>query len=168
MVKKPNLKNTMAPLLLGVVMLIGLALSPAYGQSNNGAQVQMFPLYVTIDALDCTGELIHVTGIMHTTFQLVDDESGKFYIMGQVNFAQVTGEGLSSGTQYRVVSSSGFALHIHADEKGGQQTERSTFRLITTDRDGSTEDVLVHGNIAFVFNANGEVTAEASNFKDNC
>jgi hypothetical protein len=95
-----------APLLLGVVMLVGFDLSPAYGQSSNRAQVQTIPIDALVDNLACGGEHIHVTGTIYVTFQTMQDAEGNVvHSVGHLNMAGVTGEGVNSGTQYRVVQS---------------------------------------------------------------
>jgi hypothetical protein len=167
MVKKPNLKMMLAPLLLGIVMLVGFDLSPAYGQSSNRAQVLSMPLDVLVDNLDCGGELIHVTGTQHITFQtILDAEGNVVHSVGHLNWAGVTGEGVNSGTQYRIVNVLGSStFNVNA---GFQETVATGFQFIATGPDKSTVDVRVHANLHITLNANGELTAEVSNFRSIC
>jgi hypothetical protein len=166
MVKKPNLKMMLAPLLLGIVMLVGFDLSPAYGQSSNRAQVLMIPLDVLLDNLDCGGELIHVTGTLYITSQtILDAEGNVVHSVGHLNMAGVTGEGVNSGTQYRIVNSLSSTFNVNA---GSQETQATGFQFIATGPDKSTVDVRVHANFHITLNANGELTAEVSNFRSIC
>jgi hypothetical protein len=170
MVKKPDLRNTMVvPSLLGVVMLVGFALSPVYGQSSNRAQQLVFP----IDELfglqyPCPEfiELIHVTGTMYVTFQVIEDaQSGRSHNIAHVNYANMKGEGVDSGTQYRLITSGSSVFNLNA---GSQNISASGFQFIATGPDGSTVDVSVHYNVQINYNANGELTADITNFRTVC
>jgi hypothetical protein len=166
MVKKPNLKMMLAPLLLGVVMLVGFDLSPSYGQSSNRAQVLTIPIDGLLDNLDCGGELIHATGTVHITSREVVDAEG-LHSVGHINFAGVTGEGVNSGTQYQIVQSTSSSTTFNVNA-GSAFTTTSSFQFIATGPDKSTVDVRGQLTLHLTVNANGEITAEVVNLRTIC
>ena len=142
--------------------------------NHNRAQQLVFPLDEYFSNPYCVGgETLHVTGTMYVIFQVIEDaQSGRSHNVGHLNYANMIGEGVNSGTQYRLT---GFASSVFNLNEGSQNTTASGFQLIATGPDSSTgmyfpvySHVSVHYNVHITYNANGEVTADIINVRTVC
>jgi hypothetical protein len=160
MVKKPILNNTIIPLLLGVVMVVGFALSPAYGQAVVVTERLTIPLDYTDTS--CSGEPIHITGSYLLTFHITQVNAEKALQTVHQNYQGAQATGLTSGQQYQVIAAHNSQI---APGPGGGFTLVSPLRIVSQ---GPGNDYVVYYTIHASMNANGEPTAYIEHVRVEC
>jgi hypothetical protein len=109
------------------------------------------------------GEDVHFTGTSHMVFHVTDDAGGKFHMTGHFNTQAVKGTGLTTGDTYQGIDS------INGVQNngmvGGTFTQVENFLLIGP---GPGNNFMIQRQTHITVNANGEVTAEVDNLKENC
>jgi hypothetical protein len=71
------------------------------------ASSEQFPIEFAIDASACGGEVINVTGTIHTVNHFTLQEDGTYHVNSHFNFAGVKGVGLTTGEMYVIPASGG-------------------------------------------------------------
>jgi hypothetical protein len=107
---------------------------------------------------DCTGEDVQLSGTIHLVSQTQPDGSE----VGHINYQNVSGVGLTSGTTYRASTVDTFRLE--APFPSDIHSVRS-LRLISP---GPEDDLLVMFLFHITVNANGEITAEIEDVNFEC
>jgi hypothetical protein len=149
--------------LLGLVFLS----SAVQGAPNAYAQADQLTTITTIDvtfeSLACNGDIVTVSGTVHTVSHFTIDPNGGVHFATAGTFRNSKGVG-SDGTIYRVTGGN-FSAN---NDSGGPQSEFNSItrlNLISAGRGAnSTLFTVVHGT----FNANGELTADFIHFKTGC
>jgi len=109
-------------------------------------------------------EDISIQGSWVETWTSVSDGNGGVHTRFHINWAGITGTGLTTGDTYVVpqVSRSGDYFHQFEEGEGpANGTGTLTFQLISK---GSGENVRVKGVWHFTTNANGEMTVDKDTF----
>lgn len=146
--------RSLFPLLAGLTLLASLLL-PVRSALALGATSTELPLYFLRSA-DCTGEVVEVSGTLHLVSQTQMDGS----VIGHFNYADVTGVGLSSGSQYRANS----VDHVRLSAASDVHSIRS-FRLINL---GAGSNLLVSVTYHITVNATGELTVSIDDLRTQC
>jgi hypothetical protein len=89
--------------LAGGLLTLALLAKPAQAQSQ-GAVSERLPVAFTLDASACVGELIDLTGTMHTVNHVTVQEDGTYHITSHFNLAGVKAVGQTTGDMYVVPS----------------------------------------------------------------
>jgi hypothetical protein len=114
-------------------------------------------------AMNGAGEMVFLSGNLHTLFHFTDDGAGGFHGMNESNPQGVSGTGSSSGDSYQ---GTGVTLsHFNTSGLPFNQTFVNNFRIIGQ---GNGNNVLVHQTFHITVNANGQVTAVVDNFSAEC
>ena len=87
---------------LSLVLLV-VASAPVLADSFNASESIIYPVD-TIWQNDCTGELIAITGARHMVIRQSIDASGRWHYQFRETFQNLSGTGLSTGTNYRVAA----------------------------------------------------------------
>jgi hypothetical protein len=161
MVKKPDLKMILAPLLLGAVMLVGFPLSPAYGQ----AQRFTFPLTGTLLSVPCTNDIVQVTsGYLQIVVQEFENEDGsKRLSVVASHLVGVTGVGQFSDIQYQI-RSSGHETLVHNDGQEARTVTGTTNLFI----EGGGVDSVSHATAHYTVSPSGQITVDFFNEAGGC
>lgn len=107
---------------------------------------------------DCTGEQVELSGTIHLVSQTQRDGS----IVGHFNYQQVSGVGLTSGTEYRGSTVDNFRL---SEPFPSDITSVSSFHLIGQ---GTEDNLLVNDLLHITVDANGNVTASVDDVDIQC
>jgi hypothetical protein len=113
----------------------------------------------------CADELVLLTGRIHFLMHVTIDESGGMSFVSENNFQDVSGIGLTTGTQYRGVDSRGSHTSSSGPSDQVEVTNREVIGLISEDSSPNLRSrFLVH----LTFNANGEPTATVVDVSLRC
>ncbi|WP_316568591.1 hypothetical protein [Neobacillus sp. YIM B06451] len=113
----------------------------------------------------CNNETIVLTGNTHVLITQTVDGKGGVHFKFHVNTQNLLGTGLTTGAQYKFVSTS------NAEQNTGSSGFPSEFTAIDTLRviaQGNVPNFLTHAIGKFTFNANGELTAFKIDFDSEC
>jgi hypothetical protein len=97
--------------LTGGLLTLALLAKPAQAQGQ-GATSERLPVAYTADATECQGELIDLTGTVHTVNHFTQQEDGTYHITGQFNLAGVKAVGQTTGDEYVVPAASTVVEHF--------------------------------------------------------
>jgi hypothetical protein len=163
----PNRARVVA-VILALVLAVGLlALAlltkPAQAQSQ-GAVSEQFPLDFLIDTTGCAGELIHVTGTIHTVNRFTVQEDGTYHGNSHFNLVGAKGVGLTSGDTY-VISSTG--AYVDNFVQPGQ-TVSGTVDLNLVIGKGKTPNQVGLIRLHYIVSPEGEIKVESFNFHSEC
>jgi hypothetical protein len=139
---------------LSLIASLFLHVSPA---SALGATSTDLPLYFLRSA-DCTGEIVEISGTIHMVNQIQADGS----VMGNFNYLNVSGVGLTSGNTYQANAVD--HVRLSAPFPSSITSVRS-FLLISR---GSSSNLLVTILYHVTVNANGEVTISIDDLNTQC
>lgn len=123
-----------------------------------------FPVFVPC-AADGAGELVLLQGPLQFLFHVNEDPAGGFHLTSEANPQGLSGYGQTTGDQYQ--GTGGTGGHFNSSFSGFPYTDSyvNNFRIIGQ---GTGNDLLIHENVHFTINANGEVTATVGNFSAEC
>ena len=119
---------------------------------------------ISITGFDsCTGEDILVSGTAHEVGAATLDNAGGAHIVAHVNFQDVSGVGLTSGTVYHATA----ATTIEADLTNGAQEATMTVdeRFVAP---GGNNNLFLHATLHTTINADGTVTSVVDNVTTGC
>jgi hypothetical protein len=147
------------------VGLLALALlaKPAQAQGK-GATSEQFPVDFLIDTSGCAGELIRVTGTLHTVNHFTIDEDGTYHGNSHFNLAGVKGVGQTTGDTY-VVPSSGTVVENHVQSG---QTVGGTVDISLVIGKGQIPNQNGFARLHFIIDSEGELKVETANFHFEC
>ena len=158
---QPSLPTTSSPLGAREVPPASSTIRASVMKNGGGASNTTIPIPANTLIFDkCTGELVHVAGTIHLVTQLTEDAASGAHLEMHFNVEDVSGIGLTTGTQYRGVHNE--THNSNASESGASEvTTRIDIKLIS---EGSSDnlvirDALIHATI----NADGVVTAAIDN-----
>jgi hypothetical protein len=110
------------------------------------------------------GEVISISGDLHSLFHLTISESGNIHVKQHSQPMGVSGVGLTTGDKYQ-----GTGVTQQSQSINGPLPQTFTsvnnFRMIGQ---GPNNNFLVHDNFHVTINANGELTAIHDNFSIEC
>jgi hypothetical protein len=114
-------------------------------------------------AMNGAGEVVFLSGNLHSLFHFTDDGADGFHVMQESNPQGVSGTGLTSGDKYQ---GTGVTLsHFNTSGIPFNQTFVNNFRIIGQ---GNDNNFLVHQTFHITVNANGVLTALVDNFSVEC
>jgi hypothetical protein len=114
-------------------------------------------------AVGGAGELVLLSGNLHSLFHFTDDGAGGFHVMSENNPQGVSGTGSISGDKYQAT---GVTLsHFNTSGLPFNQTYVNNFRIIGQ---GDDNNYLVHQTYHITVNARGQLTALVDNFSVEC
>jgi hypothetical protein len=140
-------------------------------RSDRAAQHEFVDVSGVILENDCenAGEPVELSGDVHVVSRIVADETEAHLVL-HINFQGVKGEGLTTGTNYRVPGASNtiFNLHIRPDDTSfsGEGTQVISQHFVSQGQ--SAQDLIVKSTLHFTLNANGELTAAIENIREEC
>ena len=110
------------------------------------------------------GEAVILDGNMHLLVSVTTDENGGVHLHIHVNTLGVSATGLSSGTVYRSVTVQNTIVNL-AGPPPAEASDVFLLRLLGPGRGGN---LIATGTSHVTVNANGDVTANFSNFNVSC
>ncbi len=146
-------------LLAGTVFTIG-----AMAQNNGSTQQFTFSLDGTAIA-GCNGEIIDLTGEVHTVIHLSNSSSGQFNAFTHSNYRGVTGVGEETGATYRAHDSFHTHMVMNPDGHTVYSSEESVNLVATGNNAPSTLSIVV---IHMVTQPDGTVTANVDHVRSDC
>lgn len=121
-----------------------------------------FPAFVPC-AAGGTGEVVWLSGNLHTLWHFTEDGAGGFHVMSEVNPQGVSGVGEVTGDKYQGTGVTRFDFNARSLQM--TTTFVNNFRIIGQ---GTDNNFLVHNNFHVTVNANGELTVVVDNFSAEC
>jgi hypothetical protein len=149
--------------LAGGLLTLALLAKPTQAQSQ-GAVVEEFPVDFTLDANECAGEEIQVTGTLRTVNHFTDLGDGQYHINSHFNLAGVKGVGLTTGDTY-VVPASGAAVENRV-QSGQIVTGTVDINLVVGK--GKLPNQVAFARVHFILTPEGEVKMENIQFHFHC
>jgi len=116
-----------------------------------------------IDSNPCSGEPVQYSGTLHEELTEVFDDAGGVHSKFMLRIQQMRAVGLQTGTTFIVHSST--HVNSNSQDADGPLSISSQFHFIDP---GQGSDFTVFTLFHTTVNANGEVTAEAQNFRAEC
>lgn len=114
-------------------------------------------------AVGGAGELVQLSGELHSLFHFTDDGAGGYHVMQENNPQGVSGTGLSSDDKYQGTGVTRY--DFNAGSLPFNTTYVNNFRIIGQ---GSGNNLLIHATFHVTVNATGEVTAVVDKFSAEC
>jgi hypothetical protein len=169
-------KEPIMALLAGTVLIIGISTttiyftghggpSAAYAAAETFTDVQKIPVDRTEFfrcAADGAGEFVHITGQLNVISKFIEDNAGGSHALVHFNYQGVSGTGLTTGDQYRVISNNAQQNNIKVVD---EITQVETFRLVSQ---GGETNLLFQVTAHITFNADGTVTVQVINTNIEC
>ena len=149
--------------LAGGLLTLALLAKPAQAQEH-GATSEQFPVEFLVDTSFCGGELIHVTGTLHTVNHFTLQEDGTYHGNSQYNLAGVKGVGLTSGDTYVILSTG--AVVENFVQSG--QTVTGTVDINLVIGKGETPNQVALARVHYVISPEGEIKVESISFHFKC
>jgi len=165
--------------LAGGLLTLALLAKPSQAQPSQaqptqahsqGATVQDIPLELRLDATECTGELIDITGTMHIVNQSTATEGDGYHITSHFNLQHATGVGLDpvtlepTGTEYAAPASSTTVENfVHT---GDNVSGDVSFQLLTGQ--GQVPNQEFSSTYHLIMTSEGEVKVEVGDFRLEC
>jgi hypothetical protein len=145
---------------------LALAAGVALAQDSRGAETSRGPVDFVLDATDCAGETILVSGRLNSVFHIVEDEDGSLHANTHFNFANTQGIGQVTGVTYRLPTIINSTSHITSGEYPILINTEVTSAL--TVGQGQAPDQQATTVIHFVVHEDGTVTGEVAEFRFVC
>jgi len=146
--------------------LIGMmGTTPALAAASTFTVSQSFPINIVVFvscAAGGAGELVELTGNLHDLFTVTFDARGGFHLSVLDNPQGLSGTGFTTGDKYQ---GTGETRSNFNGTVGLEETYVNNFKIIGQ---GPGNNFLVHENLHFTVNANGQVTAFVDNFSVEC
>jgi hypothetical protein len=149
--------------LAGGLLTLALLAKPTHAQ-DQGAVSEHFPVDFTLDASECAGELIQVTGTLHIVNHFRAQEDGTYHINSSFNLAGVKGVGLTTGEVY-VVPASGAAVENRV-QSGDIVTGTVDINLVVGK--GKIPNQVAFARVFFILTPEGDVKVENVQFHFHC
>jgi hypothetical protein len=145
---------------------LALAAGVALAQDTRGADVSHGPIDFGLDATDCAGETIHLSGQLNSVFHVVERADGFFHVNTHFNFANVKGIGEETRVQYRVPTTVNSTQHITPGEYPIIVSTEVTMSM--TIGQGQAPDQQATTVIHSIINEDGTATVEVEHFRFVC
>jgi hypothetical protein len=112
-----------------------------------------------------SGEYLDLSGSLHDMLAMTLDSDGTLHVKIHDNPQGVIGVGETTGDEYRATGVTDYEYNVSYFKPGGQFTVVNNFRMIGP---GPGNNLLVHENTHYTFNADGTLTATVDNFSIEC
>jgi hypothetical protein len=149
------------------LLTLALLAKPTQAQpptDKPGAVSEQFPVDFTLDASECAGELIQVTGTLHTVNHFRAREDGTYHINSSFNLAGVKGVGLTTAKEY-VIPASGAAVENRV-QSGQIVTGTVNINLVVGK--GKIPNQVAFARVFFIISREGDVKVENVQFHFHC
>lgn len=137
-------------------------LPPATTMTISVKEPSVIPVFIPC-ALGGQGEVVELTGTLHMVMHFTVDPNGGYHYDLSFQPQGMSGVGETSGDKYQATGitrdSANFSTLPY------NSTYVNNFRIIGQ---GTGNNFIVHENVHFTINANGELTAYADNFSASC
>jgi hypothetical protein len=150
-----------------MLVVMGTTLALAAGVAlAQGAETSRGQIEFGLDAEDCAGELIHLTGKLNAVFHVMEDPDGSFHTNSHFNFANVKGTGEETGVEYRVpttvnstqnITSAGYPIFVSSE-----------VTMSMTIGQGQAPDEQITTVFHFVIHEDGTTTGEVDQVRFEC
>ena len=160
---KTRTKKTSGVVLIAAILLTMTLVMPVQAEAttiitNDKSQLNMYA------SIPCTGEIVHLEGILHSTYHAIVDDNGGFHVKYHANPQGVSGVGLFNEGKYRATGVTQGMTTFH--ENGGMtHTYVNNFRIISK---GSEENYMIHVNSHMTINPDGTITSFHDNVRITC
>lgn len=148
-----------------VMLLAAVLIAPVGAKADTITYSISYPLDLSVFN-ECAdggnGEIVELSGNMHEVFHVTLDGKGGLHVKTHINPQGVSGVGLTTGAKYQGVGVTQDKLNA---KTGETFTYVNNYRIIGQ---GPGNNFMLHENIHFTVNANGEVTASHENFSATC
>lgn len=114
--------------------------------------------------MSCTDEWVHIEGTRHGVHHVTRDEAGGIHITSHYNLKRVSGTGLTSGADYKVVGTSQYKNSFNSNE-GMTYNYVENFKISNKE---TGEKHTIHMDVHITYSPNGTVTSYHSNLRDSC
>jgi hypothetical protein len=151
--------------LMGTTLALAAGVVLAQEDPRPGAVTTREPNEFILNAVDCAGEEILVTGQLHSVFHVTEDpETGRLHVNVHFNFSNVKGIGKGTGVEYIVPTT---VNSIQTLTSAGQlvSTDVSMSNTIGQGRAANQQTTAV---IHFTIHEDGTVTSEVAHFRFEC
>ena len=145
------------------ILLLALGALPAVALA--AAEQVTVPVSPGVLAHPCTGELVAVTGTIHTTFRTTESSSGNLSVTTTSNTQGVSGTGVVSGAKYTLAET---AMSSFTVAKGSTTTNINSLRFVRNGETGLPDDFTLHVRYHLTVNANGVPTAMVDELSATC
>jgi hypothetical protein len=149
--------------LAGGLLTLALLAKPTQAQ-DRGATSERIPVAFTLDATECQGELIDLTGTIHTVNHFTQQEDGTYHITGQFNLAGAKAVGQTTGEEY-VVPSASQAVELFVSPG---QTINPTVSMNLVIGKGQVDNLVATAQIHYIVNDDGTVKVEIIQYQFEC
>jgi hypothetical protein len=138
--------------------------------SHQTIEVTNFPVSLANCVNGGTGELLLLSGTLHTTTAIRTDADGGLHVTLHANLVDMSGVGTSSGDIYRVTdtaagSGARVSAYIPAGSPPRTLTQSGDIRFISM---GSGDNLVIRNTFHRTINANGDVTVSNPTFEPRC
>ena len=138
--------------------------------SRQSIEVTNFPVSLANCVNAGNGELVLVSGTLHTTNVIRNDANGGLHVTLHANLAGMSGVGTSSGDLYRITDTAGgsggrVSLYVPAGSPPRTLTQSFDTRIISM---GSGDNLVIRNTFHLTIDANGDVTVNNPTFEPRC
>ena len=147
--------------LLAALVQAAPAAAQADGYTTSAKEPISLWVYVSC-ANGGAGEVVMLSGTLHTVFHVTYDGAGGFHYTSHFNPQGVTGVGLTTGARYQ---GTGVTQYQGTSKVGYETTYVDNFRVIGQ---GPGNNFMVHENAHIRAAADGTITSYHDNFSTEC
>lgn len=159
----PASPRVRAALISATLLVFAAAGSPAFGQATTTTTNEDIPISGTV-ANNCNGDTVAYQGTLHVTNTLTTDSSGGFHLKTHTNFQDVSGTGVPSGLNYRVVTTRNETVN----DSDSAQFETTVIQTIKAVSQTSAPNLFIHIVMHVTVNANGQTTSTVTEVTAEC
>ena len=169
---KGNRKSSVKPAILKLIslavalVLIGvLGVSPTLAQATTVTSSFKEPIDIVVYvpcAAGGAGELVELTGTLHTLFVTTIDDTGGFHSKYHYQPQGITGTGQTTGAKYQ---GTGVTQGTFNGKVGFEASFVNNFKIIGQ---GPGNNFLIHENFHITFHPDGTITGYIDNFSVIC
>jgi hypothetical protein len=159
--------------LAGGLLTLALLAKPTQAQpptaNENGAVVEDFPYEVSLDAAECTGEVINIEGTMHTVTNFVRVQGGYHY---HVTFSLANARGVGLDPQTLEPTGSEYVFHSSITSVENflptGDSVAGDVHSETATGEGSSPDLVFYATGHYILTEDGVVKMEVGQFSLKC
>jgi hypothetical protein len=138
--------------------------------SRQSIEVTNFPVSLANCVNAGAGELLVLSGTLHTTTAIRNDGKGGFHVTVHANLADMSGVGTSSGDLYRAAdtaagSGSRVSVYVPTGSPPRSITQSGHMRFISM---GSGDNLVIRSTFHLTIDANGDVRVNSPTFEPRC
>ena len=166
--KMSKLASTLVLTLALVLMVSGVGYSQAITETLSESHLVERDVYVDC-AAGGTGEMVHLTGYIHSLFHITEDPNGGVLVQFTGQPQGISGYGMTTGDLYQGTGITRDVEHIidaySEDSYSNVYTFVNNYRIIGQ---GSGNNLMIQDLFHFTINAQGELTAWVERSSETC